>query len=233
MSAPYQFSITKTRMIQLGVCLGAIQVLLYTSGVATGLLIGPKMSTSGEVLRARAEARFTRVEDRFKGGAKKQTAVTPAATKTQPEAGGATLAAAAPASPPPAHTIASHAAVTEPAAPASTAPPATTAQAEPAQAAQSTPAETSPSEAGAEPSVAVQVASFHTRSNAVRLADLLKKQGYGPVLVGESSSDGVDTWHFVQLGPYKAWEEASRIVAELDRSYEVHAYVRPLRGAVN
>jgi hypothetical protein len=216
-SAPYQFSITKTRMLQLGVCLGVIQVLLYTSGVATGLLIGPKAAAMSDSMRARAAnpsiqqaekppiAKLTAAEtpkpgvngDSAEPKAIGNIAVTQPAPSASPEMASTQSSFSQPATPP--------SAASQPAVPTT----------------------------GSMPGVAVQVASFHTRSNAVRLADILKQQGYGPVRIGESSSDGAEIWHFVQLGPYKEWDEASRIVAELDRSYEVHAYVRPIRSALN
>jgi SPOR domain len=214
MSAPYEFSITKTRMVQLVLCLGVIQILLYGSGVATGWLLSPRASASTEALRAHAVAPKIQVKE--SQTPEKQTPPEipqlPAPTvSVETKSPGVSAAPS------------TDAAATSVQSSAPAQPPATESVAAPPVAAQSSPA----------PGVAVQVASFRAKSNAVRLADLLKKQGYGPVLVGESSGDGIETWHFVQLGPYKEWDEASRIVAEVDRSYAVHAYVRPIQSAVN
>jgi hypothetical protein len=222
-NAPYEFSISKGRMMQLVLCFGVIQILLYGSGVATGWVIGPRVGASSETLRARAAAESMQVKDKRadKQSPEKQLV----SDNSQPSASGNSS-----------ETKTSEAKTSEANAGAVSPAPSsgTSAQPSPIQSAaaesaipQSTAQQSSPV-AG----VAVQVASFRTKSTAVRLADLLKKQGYGPVLVGESSPDGTDTWHYVQLGPYKEWDEASRIVAELDRSYEVHAYVRPIRNAV-
>jgi septal ring-binding cell division protein DamX len=208
-------------MVQLALCLGAIQVLLFTSGVATGLLIGPKTAHAPELLRARLAVPSVST-------AAKDTGAKPAAMEARPQSSSASDSAA----PPPGNAAGAQ--------PASSSSAEVTVNSAPAQAtapqsAASQPAASQSAAVQSEqgPGVAIQVASFHTRTNAVRLADILKRQGYGPVLVGESTPNGVDTWHFVQLGPYKEWDEASRIVAELDRSYEVHAYVRPIRGLTN
>src|SRR6185437_14994980 len=56
MSAPYEFSIGKGRMIQLVACLVAIQALLYSSGVATGLLLRPRAASQERPLLARVDA---------------------------------------------------------------------------------------------------------------------------------------------------------------------------------
>ncbi|HEX4276003.1 MAG TPA: SPOR domain-containing protein [Bryobacteraceae bacterium] len=221
MSAPWQFSITKSRMVQLGLCLGAIQVLLFTSGVATGLLIGPRTARAPEVLRARLAVLSA-------SAAAKDAVAKPAAMEARPQS--TTAHDSAP--PPPGNAAGAQPALAPSAEAAVNSAPA---QAMPSQEAAPQSAASQPTAVQSEqgPGVAIQVASFHMKNNAMRLADILKRQGYGPVLVGESTPNGVDTWHFVQLGPYKEWDEASRIVAELDRSYEVHAYVRPIRGLTN
>jgi cell division septation protein DedD len=206
MSAPYEFSITKGRMVQLVVCIGVIQVLLYSSGVATGLLLGPKGATTYPLAKVRDTP--TQVLEKTKPlpVAEKQTAPSVSA-------------------PPAAEASASS---TNPATKPQTGEPQTDSSPA-AQAQQPSPAGAQSSQPGG---LAIQVASFHMKSNAVRLADILEREGYGPVTVGESGN-GSDIWHFVQIGPYKEWDEASRVVAELDRSYSVHAYVRPIRATFN
>jgi cell division septation protein DedD len=83
-----------------------------------------------------------------------------------------------------------------------------------------------PTEMQLDSHLSVQVASFHDKDNALRLADVLKRQGFGKVTVGQYDSRNV-TWHFVRLGPFRAWEDASRVASELDRSYDLRAYVLP------
>jgi hypothetical protein len=195
-------------MIQLVLCLGVIQMLLYGSGVATGWLLSPRRTASAEPLRARAVAPAIQV----KPTPQEPPQTTAPAASVEAKSTGVSAAL-----------------LTDAAAPQSAAQAPTPVQSPATESS----APLSTAQSGPAPGVAVQVASFRAKSNAVRLADLLKKQGYGPVLVGESSPDGTDTWHFVQLGPYKEWDEASRIVAEVDRSYAVHAYVRPIQSAVN
>ena len=204
MSAPYQFSVTKPRMIQLGLCLGVIQVLLYGAGIATGVLVGP----ASRNLPGKIPPLAVVVAE--KGSA---PAMSAPVIPSQP-------APVIPAEQAPA--------------PASQQPPATSNDREggmPMQAlAGAAPAAAEASELDSH--LAVQVASFHDKENALRLAAVLKRQGFGPVTVGQYDSRSA-TWHFVRLGPFKAWEDASRVAAELDRSYDLRAYVLPAGIADN
>jgi cell division protein FtsN len=191
-------------MIQLGLCLGVIQVLLYGAGVATGVLVGPAERKLPEkippVTAVIAE----------KGSAPANTApVTPSqpAPVTPPEQALAASSGQAPVTP------------NERAA-------ATPNQAAPASA----PAASEASQLDSQ--LAVQVGSFHDKENALRLAAVLKRQGFGPVTVGQYDVRS-QTWHFVRLGPFRQWEDASRVAAELDRSYDLRAYVLPSRAADN
>ena len=201
MSAPYQFSVTKPRMIQLGLCLGVIQVLLYGAGIATGVLVGP----ASRNLPGKIPPIAVVVAD--KGSAPAMSApVTAAVTSTEP--------APAPASPQPPPTPSDRASAT----------------ANQQVLASAAPAAAEASELDSH--LAVQVASFHDKENALRLAAVLKRQGFGPVTVGQYDSRSA-TWHFVRLGPFRAWEDASRVAAELDRSYDLRAYVLPAGTADN
>jgi len=204
MSAPYQFSVTKPRMIQLGLCLGVIQVLLYGAGIATGVLVGP----ASRNLPGKIPPLAVVVAE--KGSA---PAMSAPVIPSQP-------APVIPAEQAPA--------------PASQQPPATSNDrggGMPMQAlAGAAPAAAEASELDSH--LAVQVASFHDKENALRLAAVLKRQGFGPVTVGQYDSRSA-TWHFVRLGPFRAWEDASRVAAELDRSYDLRAYVLPAGIADN
>jgi cell division protein FtsN len=75
--------------------------------------------------------------------------------------------------------------------------------------------------------LAVQVASFLDRDRAERFAASLKRQGFDKTRVEEIAS-AEQTWHVVRLGPYHDWDSASRVAAEIERSYDLHCSVRPL-----
>lgn len=75
--------------------------------------------------------------------------------------------------------------------------------------------------------LAIQVASFTDRIRAQSFADSLKRQGFPALAVGAVKS-GEQTWYSVRLGPYTDWDTASRAAAEVQRSYDVQTFVRPL-----
>lgn len=77
----------------------------------------------------------------------------------------------------------------------------------------------------------IQAASFPDEHQASRLAALLQRDGYRPVSTGQDPSSA-QTPYYVRLGPYRTWEQASRIATELDRSYDLHTIVKPVRTAV-
>jgi len=205
MSAPYQFSVTKPRMIQLGLCLGVIQVLLYGAGIATGVLVAP----ASRNLPGKIPPIAVVVAD--KGSA---PAMPAPITPSQPAVVTPTEPVLAPVSPQPPATPNDRAGATP--------------NQQVLASAASAPAEASELDSH----LAVQVASFHDKENALRLAAVLKRQGFGPVTVGQYDSRSA-TWHFVRLGPFRAWEDASRVAAELDRSYDLRAYVLPAATADN
>jgi cell division septation protein DedD len=75
--------------------------------------------------------------------------------------------------------------------------------------------------------LSVQVASFLELVRAQRLTETLKQQGFGPISIGQSNVDE-ETWHVVWLGPYQDWDNASQIVAELQRSYDLQPVIRAI-----
>ncbi len=78
------------------------------------------------------------------------------------------------------------------------------------------------------PALAIQVASFQDEDRAADLADLLRRNNFGPVTVGHM--DRADqTWHYVRLGPYRDWDSAARVSAQIDRYYNLHSYIRLIR----
>ena len=230
MSTPYQFSVTKSRMIQLGFCVGAIQLLLYGAGVATGVLVGPSTVKLQEKIRPASEI----VAEKDRAPAK-----TAPATPSQSAPGAPSEQALMPSNQPAGATPSG--ATPSGATPSAATPTAITPTNEREVAAGKQPALAAPNQPGAPEPVespqlgshlAVQVASFHDKDNALRLAAVLKRQGFGPVTVGQYDSRN-QTWHFVRLGPFRAWEDASRVAAELDRSYDLRAYVLPTSTADN
>jgi cell division septation protein DedD len=78
--------------------------------------------------------------------------------------------------------------------------------------------------------LSVQVASFLELARAQHLAETLKQQDFGPISISPSNVDQ-ETWHVVWLGPCQDWDSASRIVAELQRSYDLQPMIRAV--AVN
>jgi cell division septation protein DedD len=214
MSAPYQFSVTKGHMVQLGVCFGLIQVLLYGAGIATGVLVAPdalKLPDKIPLSQAIAEKDGASAKGEHPAmGENRAMGENPAtAAAGQPEQAKQIeqAQASAPATPTAqAAAIAQAPAASNPQAMANAAP--------------------TPTEMQLDSHLSVQVASFHDKDNALRLADVLKRQGFGKVTVGQYDSRNV-TWHFVRLGPFRAWEDASRVASELDRSYDLRAYVLP------
>ncbi len=73
--------------------------------------------------------------------------------------------------------------------------------------------------------LSVQVASFLELVRAQRLTETLKQQGFGPISIGQSNVDQ-ETWHVIWLGPYQDWDNASQIVSELQRSYDLQPMIR-------
>ncbi len=76
----------------------------------------------------------------------------------------------------------------------------------------------------------VDVASFQERSKAANLAAMLRREGFGPVHLGQYETQG-QTMYSVRVGPFAAWEEASRIATELDESFDLHSSVIPAKAA--
>ena len=62
--------------------------------------------------------------------------------------------------------------------------------------------------------MAVQVGSFRVEENAVRLLAQLKRRGY-PATYFPMTDAHQRLWHIVQVGPYRAFDEASRVALEL------------------
>jgi cell division septation protein DedD len=198
-------------MVQLGVCFGLIQVLLYGAGVATGVLVAPgalKLPDKIPLSQAIAEKDGASAKGEHPAmGENRAMGENPAAAG-QPEQAKQT----------------EQAQTSAPVTPAAQAAPSAQAPAADQQAMAN--AAPTPTEMQLDSHLSVQVASFHDKDNALRLADVLKRQGFGKVTVGQYDSRNV-TWHFVRLGPFRAWEDASRVASELDRSYDLRAYVLP------
>ncbi len=81
-----------------------------------------------------------------------------------------------------------------------------------------------------EEGVIINVASYPQRATAANFASMLKRQGFGPVHTGQHEIQG-QVLYYVHVGPFRAWEEASKIAAELDESYDLHTSVIPAKSA--
>lgn len=83
------------------------------------------------------------------------------------------------------------------------------------------------SQAAAQGHLTVEAASFSQEGEASHLAALLQRDGYHPVSTGEDMTSAEPSY-YVRLGPYRSWEQASRIATELERSYDLHTLVKPV-----
>jgi hypothetical protein len=86
------------------------------------------------------------------------------------------------------------------------------------------------SQATAQGHLTVEAASFPEEGQASHLAALLQRDGYHPVSTGEDTASAEPSY-YVRLGPYRSWEQASRVATELERSYDLHTLVKPVRIA--
>ncbi len=77
--------------------------------------------------------------------------------------------------------------------------------------------------------LSVEAASFPEEGQASHLAALLQRDGYRPVSTGADTTSAEPSY-YVRLGPYGSWEQASRIAAELEHSYDLHTLVKPVRA---
>jgi cell division protein FtsN len=75
--------------------------------------------------------------------------------------------------------------------------------------------------------LAVQVGAFLDKSNAEKLAERLKEEGYAPQIIVSGHSPR--QWNIVRVGPYRDWDEASEIAAVLSRDQSTPAVIRPMR----
>jgi cell division septation protein DedD len=75
--------------------------------------------------------------------------------------------------------------------------------------------------------LAVQVAVFKDPIRAQSLSDSLKRQGFSTIPINQTK-DGQENQYTVLLGPYPDWDTASRVAADVQRSYNVQTYVHPL-----
>ncbi|HTA43764.1 MAG TPA: SPOR domain-containing protein [Bryobacteraceae bacterium] len=212
----YQFSIPKTRLIVMALCLISTQLMFYAAGVATGFLASNPRSADRLILaKAPAQPAAPKLPDVKKELAKLE----PVRMETaKPAVGGNPVTA----------TESSGIKMTGTAASTSTpsTPSAGDAAAKPAS---SLPAATDDEDTQV---LAIQVASFQTEDRASELAELLRRNNFGPVTVGHMDRDD-QTWHYVRLGPYRDWDAASRISAEVDRSYNLHSFIRLVRTSSN
>ena len=75
------------------------------------------------------------------------------------------------------------------------------------------------------PQLTLQVASFEDPATAHSFGDSLQRAGF-PLLPQETIQLANKTWHTVLVGPYANWDQAARVSADIQRSYNVDVYVR-------
>jgi cell division septation protein DedD len=219
----YDFSLDRKAAITLSTGSVLLLVLVFAAGVLTGV--------------SWRSARELMVLNRpVKPPQKAADAALPGAPP--PEKGGKDSAAESAAAPDSSGAAAPDAGQQSPAASATTASTATTpAASAPAGAAAKGPSDATSAPAAAELAtrvppysgvqLAVQVGSFLEKSNAEKLAEELKAEGYAPqIIVGGHAPK---QWNIVRVGPYRDWDEASEIAAVLSRDRSTPAVIRPMR----
>lgn len=83
---------------------------------------------------------------------------------------------------------------------------------------------------GSQGGVAVDVASFPEKDRAASLASMLKREGFAPVHTGEYEAHG-ETLYYVRVGPFRDWDDASRVAQQLDQSFDLHTSLIPVKAA--
>ena len=75
--------------------------------------------------------------------------------------------------------------------------------------------------------MAVQVGSFSLEENARNFVERLKRFGYPAVDLPDTDTRGRQ-WHVVQVGPYAAYDDASKTALELSTKYRLQPLIIPL-----
>jgi cell division protein FtsN len=213
----YDFSLDRKAAVTLGIGSVLLLFLVFAAGVLTGvtwqneqgLMAAKRPGVSPPKVVAAATPSSPPPDNGNKANAAEKSPAQDGSGTAAAEPAAATAAASSPA----------------PASPAAPEPDAKAATAAaPASPAPEPPARVPPY-SGVQ--LAVQVGAFLEKSNAERLAEELKAEGYAPqIIVGGHAPR---QWNIVRIGPYRDWDEASEIAAVLSRNRSTPAVIRPIR----
>jgi cell division septation protein DedD len=216
----YDFSLDRKTTVTLGAGSVVLLVLVFVAGLLTGLTWRSDQDQMASIKPASPAAKAAEPSQAAAAAPKENSIPAAAAAAVESPVPAAPAAAPAesnaPAAPPAAPTADRSAPV-----PAPPVAPAATPAAAPAVA----PSPDAVTPGGVE--LAIQVGAFLDKSNADKLAERLKEQGYSSQIV--LGGHAPKQWNFVRVGPYHDWEEASEIAAVISRDQATQAVVRPMR----
>jgi cell division septation protein DedD len=75
--------------------------------------------------------------------------------------------------------------------------------------------------------LAVQVGAFAELAKAKHIVQQLQKEGFSPVIASQAGSQNQPI-SVVEIGPFSAWEDASRVAQVIGRSLGTRPVVRPM-----
>lgn len=231
MNKVWEFAVTPKDAAVIAGCLVLAGVLLSGTGFVTGLIVAPRyMAFQAKAAVTMAQSAKSAPPQPAEAPVKPKLAIpaepavlaakneTPASTAQAPFATG--IESAVVAVSPAAMQAAPAGAAMPPAAPAPMAAPAPIAAPAPVAAAV-------PKPAPLPIRLAVQVGSFSIEKNARNIVERLTRLGY-PAAAFPTTDAQNRRWSVVQVGPYAAYESASRTVLELSRNYRLQPVIIPL-----
>jgi septal ring-binding cell division protein DamX len=238
MSAPYNFSLDRTRVLILAGCFLAAAILLFFAGSISGMLYSGGRAAVARGPQAPAMAKAKPVAASAPAAAT-STTPSPAAASGSAQASApiASTPTSSPASsPPPVVAVKAQQAAPATATATAASPTETVATLAPASEASAQakpqPAPAASAAHAAEASyaipLAVKVGSFAMKENAEGLVQSLKDMGYHPVMTHVSDPRGRE-WYVVKLGPYTRWNAASRAAARVSIAENVRPVIGPMQ----
>ena len=75
--------------------------------------------------------------------------------------------------------------------------------------------------------LAVQVGVFAEIAKAKSMAEQLQKEGFSPVITSQAGRENQQI-SVVEIGPFSAWEDASRVAQVIGRSLGIRPAIRPM-----
>ena len=226
MSADYNFSLNRARMLLLAGCFAAAAILLFFAGSISGMLYSGGRAAASRTPQPMPAAKPAQSPN---SASQKAPAGPPPASASDAPSSAST--------PPPPVAVAAGTAVAAPGAtaPATAAAPAVPAPQAVASTAGAEPKPPQPAVAAPRPveasyalPLAVRVGSFTVKSNAEALMVSLEDMGYRPVMSRYSDERG-RLWYVVKLGPYTRWNAASRVAARVSIAENVKPVIGPMQ----